>query len=61
MAQAWGLKKPFFLLARVALVVVLDKDEDRGLETAATIESAGGKALYIAIDVTKDSDWQNAS
>ena len=43
--------------AKVAIGDVLD---ERGLETARAIESAGGAAIYTRLDVTRDADWTAA-
>lgn len=47
------------LLAREgASVVVTDVNETTGRETAALIEKAGGKAIFIRHDVSKASEWE---
>jgi NAD(P)-dependent dehydrogenase (short-subunit alcohol dehydrogenase family) len=43
--------------AKVAVGDVLD---DRGRETARTIEGAGGEAIYTHLDVTREDDWTAA-
>lgn len=41
-----------------ATVVALDRDLEGTQATVATIESAGGKAVAHALDVTSHSEWQ---
>ena len=43
--------------ARVAFGDVL---EDEGRKVEAEIAEAGGEALFVRLDVTSESDWQNA-
>jgi len=43
--------------AKVAIGDVLD---ERGKQTAREIESAGGQALYVSLDVTQEASWANA-
>src|SRR5215469_8648826 len=41
-----------------AKVVLTDIDDARGQELAAGIRSAGGEALYLSLDVTDETRWQ---
>jgi 3(or 17)beta-hydroxysteroid dehydrogenase len=43
--------------AKVAVADVLD---ERGRATARALESAGGEALYLHLDVTSDAEWSAA-
>ena len=43
--------------AKVAIADILD---DQGRQVEAEINELGGDALYIHLDVTSESDWQNA-
>jgi NAD(P)-dependent dehydrogenase (short-subunit alcohol dehydrogenase family) len=43
--------------AKVVLGDVLDAD---GQQTAREIQAAGGSAVYVHLDVTQETDWQNA-
>jgi 3(or 17)beta-hydroxysteroid dehydrogenase len=43
--------------AKVAIGDVLD---ERGRQTAKEIEAAGGQALYVSLDVTKEASWASA-
>jgi 3(or 17)beta-hydroxysteroid dehydrogenase len=48
------------MLAREgARVVVTDLKEDDGRDTAEAIIQAGGEAMFIRHDVTKESDWRD--
>lgn len=43
-----------------AQVVVADVLDDRGRETVAAINKAGGQSDYVHLDVTKEEDWATA-
>jgi NAD(P)-dependent dehydrogenase (short-subunit alcohol dehydrogenase family) len=43
-----------------AAVVIGDVLDDRGRETVAAINAAGGRAEYTHLDVTKEDDWTAA-
>ena len=43
-----------------AKLVIGDVLDDRGKETVATINAAGGAATYVHLNVTSDADWQAA-
>ncbi len=43
-----------------ARVVIGDVLDDRGRQTVAEINAAGGQAEYVHLDVTKEDDWTNA-
>jgi NAD(P)-dependent dehydrogenase (short-subunit alcohol dehydrogenase family) len=42
-----------------AQVVVADIDAELGEETAQAIQAAGGTASFMALDVTRESQWQD--
>ena len=49
------------LFAREGASLVLgDVLDDEGKQVEAEIAEAGGKATYVHLDVTRDSDWRNA-
>ncbi|CAN5917136.1 glucose 1-dehydrogenase [soil metagenome] len=49
------------LMASVgARVVIGDVLDERGRQTAKEIESAGGQALYVSLDVTQEASWAAA-
>jgi 3(or 17)beta-hydroxysteroid dehydrogenase len=43
-----------------AKVVIGDILDERGRETVRALQSAGGQALYVHLDVTSESDWDAA-
>ena len=43
-----------------AAVVIMDINEDRGRLTASQIQRNGGKALFVRLDVTNESEWETA-
>jgi len=43
-----------------AKVVIGDVLDERGRQTAKEIESAGGQALYVSLDVTQEASWAAA-
>ncbi|MGE0416047.1 MAG: SDR family NAD(P)-dependent oxidoreductase, partial [Acetobacteraceae bacterium] len=43
-----------------AKVVIGDVLDERGRQTVAAINAAGGQAEYVHLDVTKDAEWQAA-
>ncbi len=45
-------------LAREAAVVVADVDEEGGAETVRRIQTAGGEAAFLRVDVTREEDVQ---
>lgn len=45
------------LAAEGAVVVVTDIQDDKGAETVAAIEAAGGKVSYLRHDVTSEDAW----
>ena len=46
--------------AEGAKVVVADMDSERGEDVVSEITGAGGEAMYINLDVTKERDWERA-
>jgi NAD(P)-dependent dehydrogenase (short-subunit alcohol dehydrogenase family) len=46
------------LAAEGAVAVVTDLQDDKGAETVAAIEKAGGKAWYLHHDVTDEAAWE---
>jgi len=43
--------------AKVAIADILD---DRGRDTIRALETAGGEAIYVHLDVTSEEDWKSA-
>lgn len=54
-----GKKTALFFAREGAKVVVTDINLDSAAQTAAEIEEAGGAALAIGHDVSKEEQWQN--
>ena len=42
-----------------AKVVIADINEAGGKQTAETIQNGGGQAVFVKLDVTSESDWEN--
>ena len=43
-----------------ARVIIGDILDDLGMQVQAEINETGGECLYVHLDVTSESDWQNA-
>jgi NAD(P)-dependent dehydrogenase (short-subunit alcohol dehydrogenase family) len=43
-----------------AKVAIGDVTDERGRETVRALEAAGGEALYVHLDVTREEDWAHA-
>jgi NAD(P)-dependent dehydrogenase (short-subunit alcohol dehydrogenase family) len=43
-----------------ATVILADLLDEEGRQTALSIEAAGGRALYLHLDVTREADWAAA-
>ena len=54
-----GAQEAILFAEEGACVVVADRDQDRGFATTEAIKSAGGRALFIALDVTQEAAWKN--
>ena len=46
--------------AEGAPVVIGDIQEDKGREVTAGVNTNGGEAVFVRLDVTSENDWQNA-
>jgi NAD(P)-dependent dehydrogenase (short-subunit alcohol dehydrogenase family) len=44
-----------------ARVFLADRDKNAGQKVSAEIKNAGGNAEFVALDVTNETDWQNAA
>lgn len=53
-----GAEEAILFAKEGASVIVSDRDESKGQATAKTIIKAGGKALFLKHDVTKEASWQ---
>ncbi|HEY8707462.1 MAG TPA: glucose 1-dehydrogenase [Burkholderiaceae bacterium] len=59
-AMGMGQSHSQLLAAQGAWVFVADMDSKGGQATVDSIRKAGGKADFIALDVTKEADWNEA-
>ena len=59
-AQGIGAATARLLAREGAAVVIGDVLEDKGRETEAQIAEAGGQALFVRLDVTREDDWLQA-
>ena len=59
-AQGMGAAEARLFAAEGAMVAIGDILEDEGRRVAAQIGEAGGKAIFLALDVTSESQWQDA-
>jgi cyclopentanol dehydrogenase len=59
-ARGMGAVEARLFAKEGAKVVIADILEDEGRKLEAEIEAAGGKALFVRLDVTSESDWQDA-
>ncbi len=50
----------FFAQEGMKGVVVSDIDDDRGAQVVAEIESAGGDAIFVHLDVSDEQQWKDA-
>ena len=59
-AQGMGATEARLFAADGAMVAIGDVLEEEGRRVAAQIGEAGGKAIFLALDVTSESQWQDA-
>lgn len=59
-ARGMGATEARLFAREGANVVIGDVLEDEGRQTAAEINAAGGKALFVRLDVTSEASWQQA-
>jgi NAD(P)-dependent dehydrogenase (short-subunit alcohol dehydrogenase family) len=59
-ARGMGAVEARLFAKEGAKVVIADILEDEGRKLEAAIKAAGGEALFVRLDVTNESDWQNA-
>ncbi|MCI0782366.1 MAG: glucose 1-dehydrogenase [Chloroflexi bacterium] len=58
-ARGMGAAEARLFASEGAKVVIGDLLEDEGRQTEAQINEAGGECLFIRLDVTSESDWQD--
>ncbi len=59
-ARGMGAAEARLFAAEGARVVVGDVLEDDGKQVETDINGSGGEALFVRLDVTRESDWQHA-
>ena len=59
-ARGMGAAEARLFAAEGARVVVGDLLEDDGKQVETDINGSGGEALFVRLDVTRESDWQQA-
>ncbi len=59
-ARGMGAVEARMFASEGASVVIGDVLEDEGRRVAAEIGEAGGQALFVALDVTSESQWRDA-
>jgi NAD(P)-dependent dehydrogenase (short-subunit alcohol dehydrogenase family) len=59
-ARGMGAVEARLFAKEGAKVVLGDVLEDEGRKLEAEIVAAGGEALFLRLDVTREVDWQNA-
>src|SRR5262245_41546407 len=59
-ARGIGAEAARLMIEAGAKVAIGDVLDERGRETARTLEKTGGEALYLRLDVTREEDWTAA-
>jgi NAD(P)-dependent dehydrogenase (short-subunit alcohol dehydrogenase family) len=59
-ARGMGAAEARLFVAEGAKVVIGDIREALGRELEAEIKAAGGEAVFVRLDVTNETDWQQA-
>ena len=59
-SRGMGAEEARLFAKEGAKVVIGDVLEDEGQQLAAQISEAGGEALFVALDVTREDQWQAA-
>ena len=59
-ASGLGEASALLLAKEGAAIVVADINESKGQEVVEKIRREGGKALFVNLDVSKETDWENA-
>ena len=58
-ASGMGAEEARLFAHEGAKVMIADMLETEGQQVAADIKGAGGEALFVRTDVTREADWQN--
>ncbi|MGD9161804.1 MAG: glucose 1-dehydrogenase [Desulfobacteraceae bacterium] len=59
-ASGLGEASTLLLAKEGAAIVVADINESKGQEVVKKIQQEGGKALFVKLDVSNETDWENA-
>ena len=59
-ARGMGAAEAILFAGEGAKVVIGDVLEDEGRQTEAQINESGGECLFLRLDVTSESNWQDA-
>jgi NAD(P)-dependent dehydrogenase (short-subunit alcohol dehydrogenase family) len=59
-ARGIGAETARLMVKAGAKVAIADVTDERGHETVHGLEAAGGEALYLHLDVTREEDWAHA-
>ena len=59
-ARGIGAETARLMVQAGAKVAIGDVTDERGRETVRSLEAAGGQALYVHLDVTREEDWAQA-
>jgi NAD(P)-dependent dehydrogenase (short-subunit alcohol dehydrogenase family) len=59
-ARGIGAETARLMVKAGAWVAVADVLDERGSETVRALEGAGGEALHVHLDVTREDDWTAA-
>ena len=59
-ARGIGAEIARLFAAEAAAVVLADRRDDDGEEVAGEIRKAGGRALYLHLDITSEAEWRRA-
>ena len=59
-ARGMGAAEAILFASEAAKVVIGDVLEDEGRQTEAQINESGGECLFVRLDVTSESNWQDA-
>ena len=59
-ARGMGAAEAKLFAQEGAKVTIGDILEDEGRKTEAEINESGGECIFVRLDVTNESDWQNA-
>ena len=59
-AGGMGAEEARLFAREGAKVIIADVLEDEGRQVEAGIRGAGGEAVFVPLDVTREADWEQA-